>query len=284
MALDATVFLFGSALVAGLLSSPHCVGMCGSVMAAAHNVRGVRNLRPIDSANGSTIAISSIGLASVAARPVTTAFTDSLVFNAGRIASYVAAGTVAGFISSSVATTNLFGEAMLLRTSLYIVGQLMVIVMGLYIAGWPSVLIPLERLGHTLWRHLSPIASRHLQQSTSGQASVRSQFTLGVLWGWIPCGLVYAMLASALASQHAVDGALTMLGFGLGTLPAMMLVGVTLARMRTKLQDKRLRAGVGAIFVVVGVVNLSHASGFSKLSAYGMVCHQLGLGATGAAP
>jgi uncharacterized protein len=282
MALDATVILFGSALVAGLLSSPHCVGMCGSVMAAAHNMRGAR---PASAPSGTVMAITPVALTPSAtpsaALPISAAFSGSLAFNAGRIASYVLAGAIAGFVSSNALSVGLFGDAMAARTLLYVAGQLQVIIMGLYIAGWSQVLVPLERLGRVLWRHISPIAAQQLARSASAPSSLRGQFTLGVLWGWIPCGLVYAMLASALASQQATSGALTMLGFGLGTLPAMMLVGVSLAKMRAHLQDKGLRLIIGAIFIAVGAVNLSHATGFSKLSAYGMVCHQLGLPPSG---
>lgn len=294
MAWDATMFMFGSAMLAGLLSSPHCVGMCGTVLSAAQGLRATS--RPQDRSAIHPIALQRNGTSAAAtmAIPVpatantsvasvatpSSAFADSFVFNAGRITSYVIAGALAGILSSVAATSLFAGDTMILRTVLYVIGQMMVIIMGLYIAGWQRAIAPLEQIGKGLWRWISPHASAQLKRSTGAHATLSGQFVLGLLWGWIPCGLVYTMLAAALAAQHPLDGAVTMLGFGLGTLPAMMLVGVSLARVRASLQRKGLRLVVGALFIAVGALNLSHVAGFSKLSAYGVfgaICQVSGI-------
>jgi sulfite exporter TauE/SafE len=107
------------------------------------------------------------------------------------------------------------------RSALYLLANLMLIALGLYLMGvtgrWPSA----SALGQKLWRHLQPLTRRFLPARTAAQA-----FPLGLLWGWLPCGLVYSALATALTSGSAWHGAGLMLAFGVGTLPNLLLAGL----------------------------------------------------------
>ena len=65
----------------------------------------------------------------------------------------------------------------------------------------------------------------------------------GLVWGWLPCGLVYSVLIMAFSAASLSQGALVMLAFGLGTLPNLMLMGVFafyFTRLARKIWVKRL--------------------------------------------
>jgi hypothetical protein len=87
---------------------------------------------------------------------------------------------------------------------LYLLANLMLIALGLYLLGFSNALAFTERLGQKLWRHLQPLTRRYLPARGPLQA-----FPLGLLWGWLPCGLVYSALATALSSGSACPGSRT---------------------------------------------------------------------------
>jgi sulfite exporter TauE/SafE len=98
--------------------------------------------------------------------------------------------------------------------------------MGLYLAGWWSGLTRVEALGRGLWRHLQPLTSRLIPVHSLPQA-----LTLGALWGWLPCGLVYSTLLWAASQGNATESALLMLAFGLGTWPVLLATGLAADRI-----------------------------------------------------
>ncbi len=128
-----------------------------------------------------------------------------LAYNLGRILSYACAGLLIGLAGWAVANSP---AAMFLR----ILAGLLLIAMGLYLAGWWSGLTRIESLGRGLWRHIQPVANRLLPVSNVPRALL-----LGALWGWLPCGLVYSTLLWSASQGNALDSALLMLAFGLGT-------------------------------------------------------------------
>ena len=79
---------------------------------------------------------------------------------------------------------------------------------------------------------------------------------LGLLWGWLPCGLVYSVLLLAATSERAADGSLVMLAFGLGTLPAMLATGLGAARLSQLMQRRGARLGLGLLIVILGLITL----------------------------
>jgi sulfite exporter TauE/SafE len=203
-------------LAMGFLGSSHCVGMCGGIAGALSSATA--------ESRGAVL------------RP--------LVHNAGRIASYAAAGALAGGFGAAFAGLGGPGGTLALRS----LAALLIVAAGLHVAGWSSALLRLEVFGGGLWRRLAPLASRARSSSSLGGALV-----FGALWGWLPCGLVYSALAVAAASGSASGGALVMAGFGLGTLPATLAVGVFAARGRSLLRSPRARRTAGLAVVAFGV-------------------------------
>ena len=209
-----------TAFLAGLVGSAHCLGMCGGIsgLFALHSsVRGLHRQLPM-----------------------------ALVYNAGRLASYALLGfAVAAAGSRFAALTPALGKPVRL------VAGAVIILIGLQIAFNFRALGFLERMGGAAWSRVSPLAGRLLPVSSLPRA-----LGLGLLWGLVPCGLVYSMLLVAATSGQAVDGALVMLAFGIGTTPAMLLTGLGAARLAQLMQDRRTRLGAGLLIVMLGILTL----------------------------
>lgn len=251
-----------AAFVTGLASSLHCLGMCGGAISAMMLTAKSGSQQHVATFPIAALTITRNVPIAVAPNIAVMNLPLVLAFNGGRIFSYGIAGALSGAFGSS-AGTLLMSDAMPLRLALFILANIIMLLTGLYIAGWTTGLAPLERAGHYLWRHLSPLTKKLLPVETLPQAAL-----LGGLWGWIPCGLVYAMLVVALASGSAVNGAATMIAFGLGTLPAMTAAGMLSAQMKTKLRDKRLRIAAGLVVIAMALVGLNRAPALAGLSNY----------------
>jgi sulfite exporter TauE/SafE len=220
---------FLALLLIGLLGGTHCVGMCGGIVGAL-----------------------SMGTPA--------GFTLHLAYNAGRISSYAVAGAIVGALSEASLTLSAPLAAQLpLRTVLYLFANLMLIALGLYLMGATRALAFSERLGQRLWRHLQPLTGRFLPVRSVAQA-----FPLGLLWGWLPCGLVYSALATALTSGSAWHGAGLMLAFGLGTLPNLLLAGLFAARLKDCLRRPFVRLTSGLVVLGFGVWGLFGIAGLSR--------------------
>lgn len=202
----------------GLLGGTHCIGMCGGIVGA----------------------LSLGGPAR---------WSLHLAYNAGRILSYTAAGALAGALGA--AGIGLGGDAPV-RIVLYLVANLMLVALGLYLLGVTRALAFTERLGQRLWLHIQPLTRRFLPARTVAQA-----FPLGVLWGWLPCGLVYSALATALGSGSVAGGALAMLAFGAGTLPNLLAAGILLAKMSEFVRRAPVRIASGLLVLGFGLYGLT---------------------------
>ena len=143
----------------------------------------------------------------------------------------------------------------------------MIVLTGLYVMGLTQLLVPLERAGGTLWRHLSRYTKLFLPMNTLPRAAM-----FGALWGWIPCGLVYAMLLTAIGAGSAAAGAMTMLAFGVGTLPAMMLTGLSIGSLRRWTRNPRVRVAAGGAIVGMGLVGLARVDSLASLRMFGAFC------------
>ncbi len=171
-----------------------------------------------------------------------------LAYNSGRILSYGVAGAIAGALGA--ASLGLEGQVPA-RLMLYLLANVMLIALGFYLLGVTQALAFTERAGQKLWRFLQPLTRRFLPARTVGQA-----FPLGLLWGWLPCGLVYSALASALSAGSAERGALLMLAFGLGTLPNLLLAGILLARLNEFVRRPVVRVVSGLLVLGFGLYGL----------------------------
>jgi hypothetical protein len=164
-------------------------------------------------------------------------FLRQLLFNAGRISSYAVAGAAAGTA----------GLLLSLQNSLYLFANVVLILVGLHLAGF-GALLRLERLGGPLWRRLQPLAAR---ASATG-----NPYFAGLLWGWLPCGLVYAALAISVSGGNAFSGSAAMLAFGLGTLPWLLAAGAAAAQLRRWMGLRAVRLAVGGGVMAFGVHGL----------------------------
>lgn len=225
----------------GLLGGVHCVGMCGGIVSAL-------SAQPV-----------------VRAGHAPSAFPLHLAYNLGRISSYALAGAIMGAVGSLGLLLN---HLLPIQMALYVAANLMLIALGFYLCGITQSLAFSERMGQWLWRRLQPYTKRFLPARTVAQA-----YPLGLLWGWLPCGMVYGVLSTALLAGSASRGALTMLAFGLGTLPNLLLAGLLLTRLRAITRSPYVRMASGLLVIAFGVWGLINATSLGGHLWQGLVCH-----------
>ncbi|MBS68588.1 MAG: cytochrome biogenesis protein, partial [Pseudomonas sp.] len=120
-----------------------------------------------------------------------------------------------------------------------------------YLAGWWSGLTRIESLGRGLWRHIQPIASKFMPVTSIPRALI-----LGALWGWLPCGLVYSTLLWSASQGDALDSALLMLAFGIGTWPVLLATGLAAERLTALLRKRGVRVVGGIMVILFGIWTL----------------------------
>lgn len=217
-----------AAFSAGLLGGVHCLGMCGGIVSAL-----TLGLNRSDGAGGSSL------------------WPFLLAYNGGRVLSYAVAGALMGGIGSLILTA---APAQWAQHVLLAVAGVFMILLGLYLGGWWRVLARVERVGAVLWRRIEPLGRRFIPVRSPGQA-----FVVGVLWGWIPCGLVYTALMWSVAAGGVAQGALMMLAFGAGTLPNLLAMGLFAGSLAGTLRKPWVRWIAGATLVALGGATLWRA-------------------------
>lgn len=204
-----------AAFVFGLLGGAHCIGMCGGIMSAL------------------TFAVPP------SMRSPARLGGLLLGYNLGRIGSYMIAGALAAGLGTLLGSAHSS-----LRLALQVLAALMLILMALYLANWWRGLTHIEALGRRLWRYIEPFGRRLMPVVKIPQA-----VALGALWGWLPCGLVYSMLAWSLAVAEPWHGAALMGAFGLGTLPALVVTGIAARRMTALIRHPATRT-LAAVLII----------------------------------
>jgi len=217
-----------AAFTVGLLGGVHCIGMCGGIVGAL-----------------------TFGLPQEQRRQISAMLPYQLAYNLGRIASYTLAGAIMGALGMLIA--ELMPVYYAQRALLAIAGIFMVL-LGLYLSGWWMVLNRLEAVGGRLWRRIEPLGRRLFPVRSPGQALL-----VGLLWGWIPCGLVYSMLVTAVSTGSALEGAALMLAFALGTLPTLMTIGVLTGAAAHLTRSPMPRKIAGVLVMLFGVHTLWQA-------------------------
>lgn len=216
---NAVVISATAATLAGLAGSAHCLAMCGG-MAGALGMRA-RN------ASGETQLLHVV------------------LYHAGRLTGYSAAGFVCGLAGSALVVLNR-GSALVgaLRIAS---GVLMLLIAARIALRW-NALGPLERLGAQFWRWLRPLA---IKQASS--VGARGSLLLGLLWGWLPCALVYSMLLFATLSRSAWVGAAILFAYGIGTLPSMLGATLLGGQLQRLVNRSTWRMATGALLAAFGV-------------------------------
>ncbi len=232
-----TEFSIIAVFFVGLMGGVHCLGMCGSI-----------------------VGILSTQLPKVGAR-----WQFHLAYNSGRIASYTLTGALVGAIGQA---GFLFRDMVPIQLLLFALSSLMLVALGSYVAGIWSVVRHIEQAGSKLWQLIQPLTRQLLPISSPMRALL-----LGTLWGWLPCGLVYTVLVTALASGHAQSGALTMLAFGLGTLPNLLIIGLFWQRCRHWVQSPAVRLIAGLIIMAFGLYGLFKVGYVFAVHGWTGSCH-----------
>lgn len=211
-----------SAFIIGLLGSAHCVGMCGGISTMLTTALGSEN--------------SKLRL--------------TLSYNLGRITTYAVIGAIVGF-SGSIAAKNI-GIPL---TGLRLFSGVFLVLLGLYLGQWYMGVAKVEALGKFIWRYLAPLSKKFIPVNSMSNA-----LFLGSIWGWLPCGLVYSTLTWSLASGTAIDGALIMICFGLGTMPALVTMSLGVIKFKNLVTNIVFRK-IAAFFVILyGIYTIIFAS------------------------
>lgn len=208
------------ALLMGLLGSPHCMGMCGGIVTAFGI--SIQHLSP-----GKRNAIIA-------------------TYHVGRLMSYMGLGLVATLFGEHVLANFLTNNALP-----RIILGLAVVFASLLMLGLPF-LNRLEKVGLGLWNALAPIRKKVLPMDSLPKA-----LFAGLLWGLLPCGLVYGALVMAMSvsatAQLSGAGVWFMLMFGLGTVPALVLTGGALSWLQSRIKAFNVRKISGAMMLVSGL-------------------------------
>lgn len=208
--------LFAAAFSMGLLGSPHCLGMCGGI-------------------------VTAFGM-SMQSLPAGRQRLLIALYHLGRLGSYSLLGLLAGVVGTAVIAPFVHSHFPRL-----LLGAVLIVI-GLSLFGLP-LLNRLERMGLKFWQSLMPFRRRLFPLD-----SVPKAVTAGLLWGFLPCGLVYGALLMAVAGHDTLTGAGLMLAFGLGTLPMLLATQQMVSLLRHIIGKFHLRQFNGALLMISGVM------------------------------
>lgn len=210
-----------AAALSGLFGSLHCAAMCGGIA-------------------------TSLGSCGGSARAN---FPLALRLNAGRVLGYMIAGLAVGA----------FGAGLLHFARDAGIGVVLRVLSGLALIAVALRLLDLHKrykfiasTGAVLWRGLAPLQRRLLPATTPPR-----QYLLGMLWGWLPCGLSSSLLLAAWLQADAVNAALLMAAFGLGTVPAMLPLTWSGTHWTRRLARPAWRRGGAAVVMAAGVLTMT---------------------------
>jgi len=211
------------AFVMGLFSSLHCIGMCGSI-----------------------IGTLTLSLPAEVRNNKLRLFSFVLNYNLGRISSYAVAGALIGLLEMLLSLPFSQGHG---HRILQLLSAAVMMGAGLYIAGWFPRFAYIEKTGSWFWKKIEPFGRKLMPVKTRTRA-----FLFGVIWGWLPCGLVYSALTLAATTGDSLKSSLTMLAFGLGTLPAVVGVGIMTAVLTKLSRMNRFKQAVGLVMIILALL------------------------------
>ena len=212
-----------SALLLGLLASAHCAAMCGGLQSALQQTVVIRSAQQ--------------------------AYLHLLALNLGRLSIYCLAGSLLAMLGGSI--VDLIDVPLLTRTARYFTAIVLILIgvqlllPGIRLFAW------LEVLTMGWWQRIQGYMPK-----SDGNRPVQS-YLRGLIWGFLPCGLVYSVLLTTLFADSSLQGMLVMLGFGLGTLPAMLLTGGLYLHLRTMIGNKGVQIFAGIIFIQGGILMIA---------------------------
>ena len=211
-----SIALITAALLMGFLGSPHCLGMCGGLVAAFG--LSMQDISP----SKRRLLIAT--------------------YHLGRLTSYALLGVIAGLLGTTLLAPFMTGN----HLPRILLGLVLVFV-GVTMLGAPF-LNKLERLGMQFWQKLAPLRKKVFPLTTYPRALMA-----GLLWGFLPCGLVYGALMIAVVGHSIPTGAILMFAFGLGTIPMLVATQETVTWLRNHIGRLRLRQVNGVMMIMSGL-------------------------------
>ena len=231
------LLILGSALLIGVFASTHCALMCGGVAV------------------------------SLSAR-LGDGWIPAAQLQLGRVLGYSHAGALCGGFAQSVIGVLNWPQ---LGTFLRALAGVVLLIAAARIAGWRHLdswlpTLANKRWEFASWNWLAPL--RHRVWPATQAPSAWQRLAMGALWGWMPCGLSLTMLKAALLRANALEGALMMAAFGLGTLPLM--VGLSRTGSYARSAPPRLAA---ALVACAGVITLAMPWLLHRPELHGLLSH-----------
>lgn len=219
--------LLGVGFLAGFFGSPHCLGMCGGIVSAF----GI-SMRDLSQSKKAWLMVS---------------------YHVGRLISYMLLGAIASIVGATVLAPFMTHNSLprvLLGGAIIFVALLML--------GLP-VLKNIEKLGLGLWTKLSPLRAKLFPLTTTPKA-----LSAGLLWGFLPCGLVYGAIGVAIGmgttggtqadvGANIINGMLFMLAFGVGTLPMLLATQTVIGTLQKLIAKFSLRQASGVLMLISGL-------------------------------
>lgn len=230
-----------AAFLAGIAGGAHCAAMCGPLIGVACG--------PCARGRGREW------------------LSQALAYNAGRIATYVAAGALTGFVG---ATGLALRGAPLTQQALLFAMGISLILLATYVAGVAPFVRGVERAGAVVWRHIGPRARAFLPVNTPARA-----FGLGLIFGWLPCGMVYVALVAALTTADPLYGGMIMAAFGLGTLPNVLAISAWFKYFAAAAHGRLARVLIAAVIAAMGIFGILKASHPHMVAAGGQWCLEI---------
>ncbi|MBY0362826.1 MAG: sulfite exporter TauE/SafE family protein [Phreatobacter sp.] len=220
--MSASSLTFFAGMLMGFASSLHCAGMCGSIGSAL------------------MLTVHPDGDARQRARML-------LVTQFGRVLAYAVAGGILGTFGSGIA--GAFDQTAAYRVlqwaSAVTLGWI-----GLSTAGLIPSLVAFDRLAAPVGHAMMTMTSRHPGFGVGGPMA------LGIIWGFMPCAMVYGALFTAMLAGTGAGGAALMLGFGLGTVPAVMASAMGVATLKSLGRNPAASMAVGLAITAFAVASV----------------------------
>ena len=194
-----------------------------------------------------------------------------LTYHVGRLISYSLLGLIAGFVGVAI-----FQSIMSNSAPRIVLGAVLVLI-GLAMLGLP-LFNQLERVGMRFWQSLAPLRKKVFPIDSFGKA-----LFAGLLWGFLPCGLVYGALMMAIAGNNIATGAALMFVFGLGTMPMLIATQKTVGMLQSSIKNFRLRQINGVIMMLSGLAVIfipmmmhhNHSQGSHNKSSHSHASHTM---------
>lgn len=223
-------FIYFTAFLIGIAGSTHCIGMCSSI-----------------------IIILSINV-----KDINKKIYFITCYNVGRIFSYSIIGLIGGIFGTTVFNLS---NNFILASIIKLFSGTIITLLGLYLLGLSNKFLFIEKSLSKIFYNLTPLYKKIIPIKTYWKALL-----IGLLWGYIPCGLVYSVFIWALSSGNIIKSCLLMTFFGLGTLPSIISIGYSQFFIKKINNYKIIKNIINILIISFGIFTILTA--FSK-------CHHL---------